>query len=38
MSTPVASRSTVQAMKQRSPEPRMGSIRSEPPSAVHLKA
>ena len=38
MSTPVASRSTVQAMKQRSPELRIGPSSSAPPLAVHLKA
>ncbi|CAM5293982.1 hypothetical protein RLIN73S_02146 [Rhodanobacter lindaniclasticus] len=38
MSTPASSRSTVQAMKARSPEPRITSILSAPAAAVHLKA
>ncbi len=40
MSTPASSRSTVQAMKARSPEPRMGSIMSAPlfTPPMHLKA
>ena len=40
MSTPASNKSTVQAMNTRSPEPRIGSIMSEPLLAppMHLKA